>query len=175
MIQNQQINNLEDKLSRIKLFAFDVDGVLTNGEIIYTDKGEEIKIFNAKDGQGINLMVKNGFTTAIITARESYIVTKRAQDLGIAEVYQGCKKKTQAIQDLTKKYDLDLSEIAYVGDDLPDLCVLEQVGLAFCPYDAVEEVKQVCHFISTKEGGKGAVREITDLLIKNKIANRVHN
>jgi len=164
MLQNQQIENLEEKLSRIKLFAFDVDGVLTNGEIIYTDKGEEIKIFNAKDGQGINLMVKNGFITAIITARESFIVAKRAEDLGIKEVYQGSKNKFKAIQDLMAKYNLDLSEIAYVGDDLPDLCALREVGLAFCPYDAVEEVKQICHFISTKEGGKGAVRQITDFL-----------
>ncbi|HSA05624.1 MAG TPA: HAD hydrolase family protein [Candidatus Gastranaerophilales bacterium] len=168
MIQNQYIDNPEDKIARIKLFAFDVDGVLTNGEIIYTDKGEEIKIFNAKDGQGIANLVKNNYITAVITARESFIVDKRANDLNIKEVYQGIKNKFKVIEILMQKYNLELSEIAYTGDDLPDICVLEKVGLAFCPYDAVEEVKQICHFISSKEGGKGAVREITDLLIKNK-------
>ena len=166
MIQNQYIDNLEDKLSRIKLFAFDVDGVLTNGEIIYSENGEELKIFNAKDGQGINLLVKGGFITAIITARESSVVSRRAQDLGIAEVFQGAKNKFEIIKSLMEKYNLDLSEIAYVGDDLPDICALERVGLAFCPFDAVEEVKQICHFISAKEGGKGAVRQITDFLLK---------
>lgn len=170
MIQNQQIDNLEERLAGIKLFAFDVDGVLTNGEIIYTDRGEEIKIFNAKDGQGINLMNQKGFTTAIITARKSPIVQKRAEDLGITEVYQGSKKKIEAIHELMAKYNVDLSEIAYVGDDLPDLCVLKEVGLAFCPYDSVEEVKQVCHFIATKEGGKGAVRQITDFLMTRSAA-----
>ncbi len=168
MIQNQHIDNLENKLSRIKLFAMDVDGVLTNGEIIYTASGEEIKIFNAKDGQGINLLTKNNFITAIITARETAIVSKRAKELDITEVHQGAKNKFEIIKLLMEKYKLELSEIAYIGDDLPDLCVLERVGLAFCPNDAVEEVKNICHFISSKEGGKGAVREITDLLIKSK-------
>ena len=166
MIQNQNIDNLEKKLSKIKLVAFDVDGVLTNGEIIYTDTGKEMKIFNAKDGQGMNILTKKGFITAIITARESSIVDKRAKDLNITEVYQGVKKKFEAVRILMEKYNLELSEIAYVGDDLPDICVLERVGLAFCPYDAVEEVKQICHFISSKEGGKGAVRQITDFLCR---------
>ncbi len=170
MIQNQYIDNLEDKLSKIKLFAMDVDGVLTNGEIIYTASGEEIKIFNAKDGQGINIMNKNGFITAIITARESAIVAKRAEELGITEVFQGAKRKFGAVELLMEKYSLEPSEIAYVGDDLPDICVLKNVGMAFCPYDAVEEVKQVCHFICSKEGGKGAVRQITDFLIKNRVS-----
>lgn len=166
MLQNRRIDSIEDQLAKIKLFAFDVDGVLTNGDITYTESGEEIKSFNAKDGQGINMLVKGGYLTAIITARESNIIARRAQDLGIADVFQGSKNKILAVQALMEKYGLDLSEIAYAGDDLPDMCVLEKVGLAFCPLDAVEEVKQICHFISSKEGGKGAVREVTDLLLK---------
>ncbi len=173
MIQNLYIEDLEDKLARIKLFAFDVDGVLTNGEIIYTSGGEEIKVFNAKDGQGIDLMNKNGFITAVITARESSIVARRAGELKITEVFQGSKNKFGAIELLMKKYSLDLSEIAYVGDDLPDMCVLQHIGMAFCPYDATEEIKQVCHFISSKEGGKGAVREITDFLIKKRVGSGI--
>jgi len=171
MIQNQKIDNLEERLSKIKLVAFDVDGVLTNGEIIYSESGEEIKIFNAKDGHGIVMLSHKGFTTAIITARQTPIVDRRAKDLDITHVYQGAKNKLIALQDLMGKYNLDYSEIAYVGDDMPDVCILERVGLAFCPNDAVEEVKKICHFISSKEGGRGAVREISDFIlsdVKNK-------
>ena len=160
---------MKEKLAGIKLVAFDVDGVLTNGDIIYTNSGEEIKAFNAKDGQGINLLNKRGFITAIITARQTSIVDKRAKDLEIPEVFQGAKNKFEAIKVLMAKYNLDLSEIAYVGDDLPDICVLEKVGLACCPVDAVDEVKRICHFVSDKEGGKGAVRQITDLLMAAKV------
>lgn len=155
---------MKEKLAGIKLVAFDVDGVLTNGEIIYTESGEEIKIFNAKDGQGIDLLNKQGYITAIITARQTPIVDKRAQDLKIPEVHQGAKNKFEIIKLLMNKYNVALSEIAYVGDDLPDVCVLERVGFACCPSDAVEEVKHICHFISKYQGGKGAVREITDLI-----------
>lgn len=168
MIHNQHIENIEDRLAVIKLVAFDVDGVLTNGDIIYTESGEEIKIFNAKDGQGISLLNKQGFITAIITARQTPIVDKRAGDLDVPEVHQGAKNKFEVIKLLMNKYNLDLSEIAYVGDDLPDICVLERVGLAFCPSDAVDEVKRICHFVSSKEGGKGAMREIADLLMSVK-------
>jgi len=157
--------DIKTKASKIKLVAFDVDGVLTNGEIIYTDRGEEIKIFNAKDGHGIAMLAKKGFVTAIITARSSSIVDKRAKDLYITHVYQGQKNKFIAIQDLMGIYGVELSEIAYVGDDMPDICVLEKVGLACCPADAVNEVKQICHFISSQQGGKGAMREIADLIL----------
>jgi YrbI family 3-deoxy-D-manno-octulosonate 8-phosphate phosphatase len=174
MIKNQNIENIEEKLSKIKLVAFDVDGVLTNGEIIYSSSGEELKIFNAKDGQGIALLKKNGFVIAIITARESIAVDKRAKDLDIVEVYQGIKNKFSVIQLLMDKYNINLDEIAYVGDDLPDLCVLKRVGVSFCPYDAVDEVKEICNFISVKKGGKGAVRQITDFLISKKtLSNKV--
>jgi len=156
---------MEDKLSAIKMVGFDVDGVLTNGEIIYTDSGEELKIFNAKDGQGISLLNKQGFITAIITARQSPIVDKRAADLGIKEVHQGAKRKIDVVKHLMEKYSLDLAQIAYVGDDLPDVCVLEQVGFACCPGDAVDEVKKICHFVSDKPGGKGAVRQVCDMIV----------
>lgn len=162
------MENLKIKAAQIKLIAFDVDGVLTNGEIIYTDSGEEIKIFNAKDGQGMAMLRKQGLITAIITARSSNIVDKRAKDLDILHVYQGIKNKLTAMQELMNIYKLDYSQIAYVGDDLPDICILEKAGIAFCPADAVEEVKKICHFVSAKQGGKGAVREITDFILTGK-------
>ena len=165
MIQNQKLDDLQERLSKIKLLAFDVDGVMTNGEIIYSESCEELKIFNAKDGHGIVMLNYKGFKTAIITARQTPIVDRRAKDLGITHVYQGAKNKLIALQDLIGKYNLDYSEVAYVGDDMPDVCILERVGLAFCPNDAAEEVKKICHFISSKEGGKGAVREISDFIL----------
>jgi YrbI family 3-deoxy-D-manno-octulosonate 8-phosphate phosphatase len=159
---------LKQKASQIKLIAFDVDGVLTNGEIIYNDRGEEFKIFNAKDGQGMAMLRKAGLITAVITARQSAIVDKRAKDLDISHVFQGAKNKLLALQELISIYNLDYSQIAYVGDDLPDICILEKVGLAFCPNDAVEEVKNICHCVLSKEGGKGAVREMTDFILSTK-------
>lgn len=161
------MNNLKQKAAQIKLIAFDVDGVLTNGEIIYTDKGEELKIFNAKDGQGMAMLRKEGLITAVITARNSAIVDKRAKDLDISNVFQGAKNKLLALQELMNLYNLDYSQIAYIGDDLPDICILDKVGLAFCPIDAVEEVKKICHYVLTKEGGKGAVREMSDFILSS--------
>lgn len=165
---NDKMISAQERAKNIKMIAFDVDGVLTNGDITYTDKGDEIKTFNAKDGQGIAMLNNEGYITAIITARTSPIVEKRAKDLGIQHVYMGSKNKKMSMADLVNKCSIDPSEIAYVGDDLPDICVLQEVGLACCPNDAVEEVRSICHFVSSKQGGKGAVREITDLIYKSR-------
>ncbi|MFA6989773.1 MAG: HAD hydrolase family protein, partial [Candidatus Gastranaerophilaceae bacterium] len=146
----------------------DVDGVLTDGSITYTDSNFEIKTFSAKDGQGMVMLVKDGFITAIITARQSKVVELRAKDLGVTHVYQGCKNKILALDELITKYSIDYSNVAYMGDDLPDICVLEKVGFACCPSDAVDEVKSICHYVAKKAGGKGAAREMTDLIIKAK-------
>lgn len=161
------MDKLKEKAKLIKLVAFDVDGVLTNGDITYTDSGEEIKSFNAKDGQGMNMLKSASLITAIITARKSPIVERRAQDLQIAYVYQGVRHKIIALQEIMAKHNLGFEHVAYVGDDLPDLCILEKVGLAFCPIDAVSEVKKVCHYVASKQGGKGAVREITDFILQS--------
>lgn len=161
------MDKLTEKAKLIKLVAFDVDGVLTNGDITYTASGEEIKSFNAKDGQGMNMLRSANLITAIITARKSPIVERRAKDLDITYVYQGVKHKIIALQEIMIKHSLSFEQIAYVGDDLPDLCILEKVGLAFCPLDAVAQVKKVCHYVASKQGGKGAVREITDFILQS--------
>lgn len=153
---------------KIKLIALDVDGVLTNGEIAYTSSGEEIKIFNVKDGLGMVLASQYGFITAIITGRESPMVERRGKELKVTHIYQGSKDKIKAIEELATKYNLELDEICYMGDDLPDLPVLKIVGLACCPLDAIIAVKEACGWISSCEGGKGAVRELTDFLIEAK-------
>ena len=159
--------DLVSRAQKIKLVAFDVDGVLTNGEIAYTDNGVEIKAFNCKDGQGMNMLVHSGYITAIITARTSAIVERRGKDLNVTHVYQGAKNKLIAMGEMLDQYGFSFDEVAYVGDDFPDICILDKAGLACCPSDAVDEVKSVCHFISDKKGGEGAVREVANLILKS--------
>lgn len=158
--------NLKKKAENIKLMAFDVDGVFTDGSIIYDENGKETKIFNAKDGQGIVCVEKAGIITAIITARENGTVAHRAKNLGIVELHQGVKYKLPVLEEIVKKYNLSLDNVSYMGDDLPDICILEKVGLACCPNDAVDEVRSVCDFISSENGGKGAIRELCDFVLK---------
>ena len=158
----------QDKIAaakKIKMLVFDVDGVMTDGSITYDENGVEYKTFFAKDGHGIVRMNKSGFITAIITARNNGTVTHRAKNLNFTELYQGYKYKLPALEELMKKYNLSFENISYMGDDLPDICVLEKVGLACCPGDAVEEVKEVCDFISKYNGGRGAVRELCDFIL----------
>lgn len=156
--------DLRSRALKIKLVAFDVDGVMTDGGMIYDENGIQYKIFNTKDGQGISMLVKSGIKTAIITAKESAAVLNRFRDLGMTKLYQGQKNKLIALHEMLSEFNIEPSEVAYMGDDLPDLAVLKEVGLACCPADAVKEVKETCHFISAKRGGRGAVRELTDLI-----------
>ncbi len=155
---------LRNRALKIKLVAFDVDGVMTDGSLTFDEDGKEYKTFNAKDGQGIVMLTKSGIYTAIITARDNGTVKNRFETLGMTKLYMGQKNKLNALKELTEEFKLDYSEVAYMGDDLPDICVLKEVGLACCPNDAVKQVKNICHFVSTKRGGRGAVRELTDLI-----------
>ena len=164
--------DLRSRALKIKLVDFDVDGVMTDGSMIYDQNGLQYKTFNAKDGQGIAMLVKSGIKTAIITAKESGAVKCRFEDLGMTKLYMGQKNKSLALQELVKEFGLDYSEIAYMGDDLPDIAVLKEVGLACCPNDAVPEVKAICHFISAKRGGRGVIRELTDLIYKTQSKNQ---
>lgn len=161
--------NLELKniASNIKMIVFDVDGVMTDGSITYDENGVEYKTFNAKDGQGIVLITKAGIITAIITARENGTVKHRFENLGMTRLFMGQKNKLIAMEQLLKDYNLDFSQVAYMGDDIPDLCVLEKVALPSCPNDAINSVKNICKFVSSKNGGKGAVRELTDFIYEN--------
>ncbi len=158
--------DIKERARKIKLLVFDVDGVMTDGSVTYDENGVEYKTFNVKDGQGLVRMVKSGFITAIITARNNGTVEHRAKNLNITELYQGQKYKLPALEELKEKYNLSYEEISYMGDDLPDICCLEKVGLACCPQDAVDEVKEVAHFVSQKDGGRGAVRELCDLILE---------
>ena len=159
--------DLRAKASKIKMVAFDVDGVMTDGSLTFDENGVEYKTFNAKDGQGIVNLKNAGIITAIITARENGTVKHRFENLGMTRLFQGQKDKLKAMKQLLEDYNLDFSQVAYMGDDLPDIPVLKEVGLGCCPNDAVEEVREIATFISSKNGGRGAVREMCDLIFKN--------
>ncbi len=161
--------SLKSIAKNIKLLAFDVDGVLTDGSITYDENGVEYKTFNAKDGHGLAKLSKNGYITAIITGRRNGTVDCRANDLRMTEVYQGVKNKLPILEGIMQKYELDFSQVAYMGDDEPDICILEKVSLSACPADAVDKVKKVCNFVSSRNGGRGAVRELCDLVFDSSI------
>ncbi len=161
------MTDLENRTKNIKAVLFDVDGVLTDGSLTFDEDGRELKTFNAKDGQGIVMLNRAGILTGIITARKNPTVRHRFENLGMTKLYEGEKNKIAALEDFMKEFVLNFDEIAYVGDDLPDICVLSKVGLACTPADGMDEVKKYAHFISTKNGGRGAVREICDFILKN--------
>jgi len=151
---------------KIKLLALDCDGVLTDGSVTYDENGIEYKTFNVKDGHGLVRMAESGFITAVITARNNGTVKYRAENLKITELRQGQKYKLPALEEIMAKYNLKYENVAYMGDDLPDICILEKVGLACCPNDAVREVKEICNFKSSINGGRGAVRELCDFILE---------
>lgn len=154
------------KFSPIKLLVLDVDGVLTDGSITYTSGGEEIKTFFVRDGYGLMLLAKQGMPVAIITGRGSPIVERRASELKIPYVFQNVKEKLPVLEQLCEQLDIGLDEVAFVGDDLPDFDAMQKVGLACCPADAMPCIKEIGHFTSQFPGGRGAVREVVDLLLE---------
>lgn len=158
------MQDLKKRAQKIKLAAFDVDGVMTDGSLTFDENGNELKTFNAKDGLGAVRLHEKGIITCIITARDNPTVAHRAEIIKIQELHQGSKNKIETLSKIMEKYNINFEEVAYIGDDLPDICILEKAGLAACPADAVDEVKKVVHLICTKNGGRGAVREFCDLI-----------
>ena len=162
----EQLADAMERAGKIRLVIFDVDGVLTDGGIYIGAEGELYKAFFCRDGLGIALAHKHGLGTAIITGRESPQVTRRSKELHIDAVWQGCMDKRQAYEELKEKFSLKDEEIAYIGDDLIDLPVMVQVGLAAAVADAVPEVRAHAHVVSGFPGGRGAVREILEFVLK---------
>ncbi|MBS9779513.1 MAG: HAD hydrolase family protein [Moraxellaceae bacterium] len=163
--------NLEkvlDKATKIKLLALDVDGILSDGKIIYDANGIETKAFYVQDGVGIKALQNNAIQVAIITGRTSPMVAKRAEELGIKHIIQGRDDKGIALQELADSLNLQLAECAYMGDDLPDIKALQIAGLAVTVPNAHNEVKQRADFITKKSGGNGAVREVCDMILQEK-------
>jgi 3-deoxy-D-manno-octulosonate 8-phosphate phosphatase (KDO 8-P phosphatase) len=151
---------------RVKLLLLDVDGVLTDGHITYTDRGDEIKSFDVQDGFGIRLFKISGGKSAVITARSSRIMKRRVKDLGIDALYQNARNKTQAYEQAKKRFQIRDEEACYVGDELIDLPVLKRVGFSVSVKNARPEVKSCCDWVTSNEGGMGAVREVIEFILK---------
>lgn len=158
--------NFVSRARKIRLVICDIDGVLTDGRIIYDSQGREIKNFHVQDGLGLVLLKKVGIKTAIISARLSKAVTWRTDELRIDHVFTGVHPKIAAYAQLIKKLKLKDDQVCFIGDDLTDLAVMKRVGLAVAVSNAVEELKQVAHYTTLRQGGHGAVREVTDGILK---------
>ncbi|MBP2654198.1 MAG: kdsC [Firmicutes bacterium] len=156
----------ELRAKKVKMIVFDVDGVLTGGELFLGAEGEVLKTFHTQDGLGITAAHRAGLKTAIITGRSSEMVRSRAAELAIADVFQGSLDKVSSLRQLLEKYGLEIDEIGYVGDDLNDLAVIGVVGLACAVANAVPEVKAAVHFVASCHGGHGAVREVIEMVLK---------
>ncbi|MCD4655910.1 MAG: HAD-IIIA family hydrolase [Planctomycetes bacterium] len=150
----------------VKLLIIDVDGVFTDGKIIYDNADIELKCFDVKDGLGLYLLHKSGIKTAIVTGRESKIVEKRARELHFTCVYQNVQNKLKVFESLLSEFSLSPNETCYVGDDLPDLPVIKACGIGVAVADAVDEVKNAADFITSKNGGEGAIREVSEQILK---------
>ncbi len=157
---------LKERIMKIKVLALDVDGVLSDGKIIIDNNGGEIKNFDVQDGFGMVLLRRAGFKMAIITARNSKPVDFRAKDLTVDKLYQDASPKIEYYKRMLKDLEVSDEEVCFVGDDLPDLNVLRQVGFAVAVANAVDEIKREVHYITHKSGGCGAVREVIELILK---------
>jgi 3-deoxy-D-manno-octulosonate 8-phosphate phosphatase (KDO 8-P phosphatase) len=157
--------DLRARAARVRLLALDVDGTLTDGRITLASDGTELKSFSVLDGQGLSLLLRSGIEVALITARSSPVVDLRARELGITHVHQGSRDKRSTLGALCATLSLDLADVAFMGDDLPDLRVLTIVGLAVAPRNAHPWVRERVHWCTAAAGGDGAVRELCDALL----------
>ena len=153
--------------SKIRLLALDVDGILTDGRLYFSSNGEELKTFHSLDGHGIKMLQKRKIEVAIITGRTSTILEQRAAELDIVSVYQGVEDKLRSLNAILENQSYSIDEVAYAGDDLPDLIALQAVGLSFSVPNAHPTVKDAVDLITSLNGGSGAVREISDFILES--------
>ncbi len=158
--------DITQKAKKIKLLILDVDGVMTDGKIVYSDSGEELKFFDSRDGHGLKMLMRTGIDVAIITGRMSKAVEHRAANLGIEIVYQKALNKIDAYEEIVARKSLADQEICSVGDDLPDAPLLRRSGFAVAVPGAVDEVRLLAHYTTRHAGGDGAVREVCDMIMK---------
>jgi 3-deoxy-D-manno-octulosonate 8-phosphate phosphatase (KDO 8-P phosphatase) len=160
--------DVRKRVEPIRLLVLDVDGVLTDGTLVFTATGEGVKQFHVRDGLGIRLLTNAGIEVAVLTGRRSDAVTARCREIGLRDelVVQGSRDKAHDLDLLEQGLDLGDHQVAAMGDDLPDLPVLSRVGFAACPANAVPEVAAVCHLVCGSEGGRGAVREVAEVILK---------
>ncbi|MBI2870582.1 MAG: HAD hydrolase family protein [Candidatus Omnitrophica bacterium] len=154
------------RAKRIKLLLLDVDGVLTDGRIIYTNRGDEIKAFDVQDGFGLVLIDRSGLKTALLTARASRLLERRVRDLCVHALYQNARNKAVAFRRVKRDFRVTDAEVCFVGDELLDLGVMKRVGLAVAVKNGRPEVKRAAHLVTRREGGRGAVREVVEFILK---------
>lgn|SRR3989338_1180341 len=159
-------DDLRERILKVKLVMVDVDGVLTDGRIVFGNYGDELKFFDVQDGFGLVMLRRTGFKTIMISAKKSRINQKRAKEVQIVKIYQNAFDKLKIYEKILKKFKADDQEVCFVGDDLIDVPVLRRVGLAVAVQNAVKEAKEIAHYVTEKSGGRGAVREITDMILK---------
>jgi len=159
------VSNIANKLADIRLVAFDVDGVFTDGRFYLSDDGIESKAFNTQDGFGIRQLIRADIAVAVISGRQSGAVERRMAELGVPHVVQGCADKVAALDEITEALGIAAKECAYVGDDIPDLPLLKHVGVPIAVANAVEQVRTVCDYTTTASGGFAAVREVCELVL----------
>ncbi len=164
---------LKARIKKIKFILLDIDGILTDGRIVYDNKGNELKFFDVQDGFGVILLKRVGIDAGIMTAKSSRIVKRRAKDLKVKYLYMNCFYKLEAFEELLKKSNLNSEEICYMGDDLIDVPVLKRVGFAVSVPNAIDEAKEAAHYVTKRHGGRGAVREVCDLILKTQ--DKWHN
>jgi 3-deoxy-D-manno-octulosonate 8-phosphate phosphatase (KDO 8-P phosphatase) len=155
------------KAKKIKLLLLDVDGVLTDGRIIYDCRGHDMKFFDVHDGMGVYLLKKAGIPTVLITAKGSRTIKPRARDMQVAEIFAGISPKTSVLEGILGKYKISAEEVCFVGDDLVDLGLLKRVGMPVAVFNACPEIKQSAVYVTLKLGGRGAVREVAELILKS--------
>jgi len=167
MLNAEVKEDIKEKAKKIKLLLLDVDGVLTDGRIIYDSGGRDMKFFDVHDGLGVYVLGKCGIKTILITAKGSRAIKPRARDMRVEEVFENISPKTSVLDRILKKYKVDISELCFVGDDLVDLCLMKRVGFAIAVSNAPTEIKRVANYVTFKEGGRGAVREVAEFILKS--------
>jgi len=160
------IKNYKQLLKKISTIILDVDGVLTDGSVLIASNGDQLRTMHVKDGYAIQLAAKKGYRIVILSGGRSDVVEGRFNYLGVKDVFLGVNNKLECFNNYIKQHQLDMSEILFMGDDIPDYEVMKKVAVACCPSDAAEEIKLICHYISPLAGGKGCVRDIVEQIMK---------
>lgn len=157
---------ITEKARKVKILLLDVDGVLTDGRIIYDSRGRDMKFFDVHDGMGVHLLKRAGIPTILITAKGSKAITPRARDMQVDEVFENVSPKNKVLDKILKKYKVTSDQLCFIGDDLVDLCIMKRVGFPVAVVNAAYEIKRAAAYITNKQGGRGAVREVAELILK---------
>lgn len=165
MVISQSLASFRSQAAKIQLVLLDVDGVLTDGCMYYTPQGEVSVGFHIQDGLGLRLLLKHGIEVGILTGKNHPAVTHRMQELGVKHLYQGLSDKLPTYESIIKTLKIPEEQVAYMGDDLPDLPILKRVGFSVCPADANPVIRKAVHTVTQAKGGRGAVRELIDLIL----------